>query len=387
MKYRLESRNIWECGQRVDAAGRPHQEDSIFPSYGQQKDSDRLFILCDGMGGHEAGEVASATVCEAMSKYVCEHTGGDVGAFSDDVLSGALAAAFDALDAVDPDAVNQQKKKGTTMTFLMLHDRGATIAHIGDSRVYHIRPGKDGDSTRILFQTEDHSLVNDLIKIGELTPEEARHSRQKNVITRAMQPAMERRPKADIHHTYDIQPGDYFYMCSDGMLEQMDDSQLRLHFSDEMGDIDSKARNLTLATQENSDNHTAHIIHILEVTDVQAPPEEESSQQPAGRKPPIMAVVEGEEVNNDIPMAKVKDEAADSVPEQLSSPEAPPSSPEASPASPERRCCLPRLDRKHMLLLLVLLLAIAVLVAYGCLFGCKQPQQAAAATDEDTRFP
>lgn len=74
------------------------------------------------------------------------------------------------------------------MTFLKLHNDGATVAHMGDSRVYHIRPGKEGANTQILFVTEDHSLINDLIKTGELTKEEARHSKQRNVITRAMQP-------------------------------------------------------------------------------------------------------------------------------------------------------------------------------------------------------
>ena len=118
---------------------------------------------------------------------------------------------------------------------MKLHTEGATIAHIGDSRVYHIRPGKVANDTEIRFQTRDHSLVNDLIKIGELTPEEAKHSRQKNIITRAMQPCMERRPKADLYHTQDIQPGDYFMLCSDGMLEQMDDENIRFIFSDEGG--------------------------------------------------------------------------------------------------------------------------------------------------------
>ena len=62
MKYKLKVYIISEIGQRAN------QEDSVFPAPGQQKDSDRLFVLCDGMGGHEAGEVASSTVCQAISK-------------------------------------------------------------------------------------------------------------------------------------------------------------------------------------------------------------------------------------------------------------------------------------------------------------------------------
>ena len=93
-----------------------------------------------------------------------------------------------------------------------------------------IRP-KTGKKEDIVFCTRDHSLVNDLIRVGELTPEEAKLSKQKNVITRAMQPNMERHPKADVYHTADIKKGDYFYMCSDGMLEQMEDENILFNFS------------------------------------------------------------------------------------------------------------------------------------------------------------
>lgn len=265
MKYKLKVYSIWEFGQRKDSQGQPHQEDSLYPAFGQQSDRDRLFILCDGMGGHDAGEVASATVCEAMSQSVLDNGQDPEGPFTSEDFANALASAFDALDQADNGAV---KKMGTTMTFLKLHSEGATIAHIGDSRVYQIRPGKSGDDTEIVFQTEDHSLVNDLIKIGELTREEARYSRQKNVITRAMQPNMERRPKADIHQTADIQAGDYFYLCSDGMLEQPEmesGESLKNIFSEQGGSDENKVEILRSVTEQNKDNHTALIVHVLDV--------------------------------------------------------------------------------------------------------------------------
>lgn len=264
MKYRLNVYSIWEFGQRKDAQGNPHQEDSIFPKYGQERDGDRLFVLCDGMGGHDAGEVASQTVCEAMSRSVAEHVPDPEGHFGKEDLERAVADAFDALDRKDTGAA---KKMGTTMTFLKLHDRGATIAHMGDSRVYHLRPGKGGVNEVRLHVTRDHSLVNDLIRIGELTEEEAKHSRQKNVITRAMQPNMERRPRAEVHETADIQAGDYFYMCSDGMLEEMTDEEICAIFS-EAGKPDIyKRADLVEKTKDNRDNHTAIIVHVLEVID------------------------------------------------------------------------------------------------------------------------
>lgn len=237
----------------------------MFPEYCKQKDEDRLFILCDGMGGHDDGEVASAAVCEAMSRSVLNDGHDNEGIFTLDDFSNALEAAYAALDMKDN---GSEKKMGTTMTFLKLHLKGATIAHIGDSRVYHIRPGKTGEETEILFQTDDHSLVNDLIKIGELTKEEARFSRQKNVITRAMQPNMGSRPKADIYETNDIRPGDYFYLCSDGMLEQPDmenGQSLKNIFSLQGGSDVDKLKILKSVTKNNKDNHTAFIIHVLEV--------------------------------------------------------------------------------------------------------------------------
>lgn len=291
MKYIIKVYIIWEYGQRIDSEGNPHQEDAIFPAYGQQKDSDRLFILCDGMGGHEAGEVASSTVCSAMSKSIFQSASNAEGDFSDENLKKAIEDAFNALDAVPLGNVSSEKKMGTTMTFLKFHNKGCTIAHMGDSRVYHIRPGKGRDDTKILFKTNDHSLVNDLIKVGELTPEEAKLSKQKNIITRAMQPKMERRPKPDIYHTKDIKPGDYFYMCSDGMLEQMEDENLLFNFSEATGDDENKVKILTQATSQNMDNHSAIIIHVLDVIDPL--PVEVTPVLPAANKPtPIMAEVD-----------------------------------------------------------------------------------------------
>lgn len=261
MKFKLKVYPIWEQGQRGN------QEDSIFPELGRESSSDRLFVLCDGMGGHEAGEKASQTVCQAISGYVNKECIDSEGEFSEDDMNAAIESAFNALDELLSDDVPQNKKMGTTMTCLKLHGRGCTIAHMGDSRVYHIRPGEDKDRTQILFRTSDHSLVNDLIKIGELTEEEAKQSGQKNVITRAMQPRMERRPKADIYESNDIKAGDYFYLCSDGMLEEQDDDNLRFLFSQFRNDAYDLKDALRKATGNNQDNHSAFIVYIEEVYD------------------------------------------------------------------------------------------------------------------------
>lgn len=260
MKYAISVKQIYEVGHR------DHQEDAMAPEYmAARDDSDRLFVLCDGMGGHDAGEVASATVCDTVMRTILGSNPDPEGQFTDAQLRDALIASFDALDSRDTGA---ERKMGTTMTFLKLHQKGATVAHIGDSRVYHIRPGKTADETRILFATRDHSLVAELVRAGEMTEAEARVSSRKNIITRAMQPHLNPRPAADLKHITDIEPGDYFYMCTDGMIEHMDDKQICYFFSEEGGDDDHKVGKLISATRHNQDNHSAFIIHILEVDGV-----------------------------------------------------------------------------------------------------------------------
>ena len=239
---------IWELGQR------DNQEDSISPAFGKATDDDHLFILCDGMGGHEHGEVASQTVCKAMSDTILSLS---KQSFTDNDLLYALQAAYRQLDYLDN---SHLKKMGTTLCLLYFHKGGLTAAHIGDSRIYHIRPKEN----RILYQSRDHSLVYDLYQAGEISYEEMRTSPQKNIITRAIQPGEENRVRPAIVHVADIQPGDYFYICSDGMLEQMDNDGLcRLLSSD--GPDEKKRMQLIAATFDNKDNHSAYLIHIKEV--------------------------------------------------------------------------------------------------------------------------
>ena len=260
MKFKIKAYNLQELGQRTN------QEDSLFPALGKSTSDDRLFVLCDGMGGHEKGEVASATVCETLSRVILSawHPGE---VLSDELFLQALSAAYDALDAKDN---GEERKMGTTLTFLCLHAGGATVAHIGDSRIYQLRPASKNSPARIVFRTQDHSLVNDLVKIGEITEEEAKHHPQKNVITRAMQPCQEHRAKADIAHLTDILPGDYFYMCSDGMLEEASDENILNIITKPNATDEQKLEMLRNVTEENKDNHTAHLIHIDGVEGVSA---------------------------------------------------------------------------------------------------------------------
>ena len=234
--------SIHEIGQR------PNQEDSI-----AQWDN-RLFVLCDGMGGHEKGEVASQTVCQSLVKWFEENIKDD--SFSDDQLREAIEYAYTELDKYDD---GSPRKMGTTLTLLYIHAQGITAAHIGDSRIYHIRPG-----VGVLYQSRDHSLVFDLFQAGEITYDEMATFSQKNIVTRAMTPGEDNRMRPDIIHITDIQSGDYFYMCSDGMLEQMSNDELVGIFSSVKTDAEKRSV-LIKATSGNQDNHSAWLIHVENV--------------------------------------------------------------------------------------------------------------------------
>lgn len=233
---------------------RSNMEDCIYPAHGEATDKDRLFILCDGMGGHEKGEVASGIVCRVMADYIQNYSKGFI---TDETIKAALNDAIENLDKEDNGAL---RKMGTTMTLLYFHRGGCIAAHIGDSRIYHIRP-KD---SRIMYKSRDHSLVYDLYMAGEISKEEIATYGRKNVITRAIMPNQDERPKADIVHITDIKAGDIFYMCSDGMLEQMDDGGLVDVLCSEMS-WDEKKEQLIEQTKNNGDNHSAYIISISDV--------------------------------------------------------------------------------------------------------------------------
>lgn len=243
---------IHELGKRAN------QEDSIYPIKGKATENDRLFLLCDGMGGHEHGEVASQSICKSLSSFLLQHAVASEG-LEDKLLSDALAYAYEELDKLA--IAGDSRQMGTTLTLLYFHSNGCTTAHIGDSRIYHLRPS----SHTILYKSRDHSLVYDLYQAGELTYEEMKTFPQKNVITRAMIAGDRNHPKPDVIHISDIQPGDYFYICSDGMLEQMEDEELLDVFVANVRD-EEKRQMLISGTSDNKDNHSAYIVHIKEVS-------------------------------------------------------------------------------------------------------------------------
>ena len=251
MKIELcQPQAIYEVGQRKN------QEDAIYPAKGDATVENRVFMVCDGMGGHEQGEVASAAICEAMSQ-AAERLLDASRPFTDNDLTVALKAAEQALDQAD---TAKAGRMGTTMTFLCFHRGGCVVAHIGDSRIYHLRP----QTGEILYRSRDHSLVHQLYEMGEISYNEMATHPRKNLILKAMQPYSERHLPSICHIT-DIQSGDYFYLCTDGMLEVTEDDELMAVLSSDDSD-EVKVERLLAATKDNKDNHSAYLLRVKSVT-------------------------------------------------------------------------------------------------------------------------
>ena len=237
-----------------------NQEDYLYPQ--QVGSNTRVFIMCDGMGGHEKGEVASMTAANALGDYLNECS-----VVTPPVFEKGLDKAYDALDDIDPR--RSDRAPGTTMTCLCLNENNYLVAHIGDSRIYHIRPSQFNPELKrggIKYQSSDHSLVNDLLKAGEITEEEARVFPQKNIITKAMQPHLEKRYRADVFLIDDIEGGDYFFLCSDGVMEQLTNETLCSILADQSLDDEEKmAKIKSVCRDKTRDNYTAWLIPIDKV--------------------------------------------------------------------------------------------------------------------------
>ncbi len=239
---------------------RENQEDSRYPDSDKPNNGQRFFVVCDGVGGNVKGEVASETVCNYIGLALKSKNLSDI-YFDNEMFSKILDGAYDALDNVSD---KNNRGMATTMTFLCLHKGGCTMAHIGDSRIYHIRPKKG-----IIYRSEDHSLVNSMVHSGIITPEEAINHPQSNVITRCMEVVEEdqNRSMATLTLTTDIQKGDYFFMCSDGVLSCVSDEGLIKILSLEVDD-EQKIEMIAKKSADSSDNNTAILIPILDVDEL-----------------------------------------------------------------------------------------------------------------------
>jgi protein phosphatase len=148
------------------------------------------------------------------------------------------------------------KGMGTTLVLLLFHNEGVTAAHCGDSRIYHFRNG------RIIWRTMDHTPVNDLVRQGIITAEEALQRPKSNRITRAIQGYSVHRSLPDIQLISDILPGDIFFLCSDGVYETLSDNNLSQVFASE-NTLSQKMEIIKNACESHSgDNYSGYLIEI-----------------------------------------------------------------------------------------------------------------------------
>ena len=174
-------------------------------------------VVCDGMGGAKAGNVASAMAAQEFAREVKENYRASMGMEAVDILldQAVKCANFTVYDK------SQQGEEfsgmGTTLVAVLLRGKAATVVNVGDSRVYRINA--DG----IAQITVDHSLVQLMIRRGEITPEQARYFPGKNYITRAI--GTEPSVKADIFHL-DLKRGDELMLCSDGLTNLVHDQEI-----------------------------------------------------------------------------------------------------------------------------------------------------------------
>lgn len=201
---------------------RNHNEDSFLIDEELQ-----LFVVADGMGGHAGGGTASRIAVETIDKELRRVKDATDNPFKADTnlqdsplpefLRGAVEkACMEIFKAAQEDP--RLNGMGTTVISLCVKNNHALFAHVGDSRAYLVR----GDLIQQI--SEDHSLVNEQIKAGMITPEEARHSRYKNIITRSV--GFEEEVQVDVMGLV-TEPGDFFILCSDGLANLVEDKEIR----------------------------------------------------------------------------------------------------------------------------------------------------------------
>lgn len=194
---------------------RKNMEDSLYPLPGQATVADHVFLVCDGVGGSSKGEEASRIACETIGRLLQQQAGKRL---TQEIIEEAIQAALQAMQHYAREHENAAQMS-TTLTMAYIQTDGLWIAWCGDSRVYHIRDGA------ILWRSRDHSLVQQLINTGEITETEAAQHPSKNIIFRSLG-AGNARVDPEIHFLADIRAGDYILLCTDGLLEHIDDAKI-----------------------------------------------------------------------------------------------------------------------------------------------------------------
>ena len=247
---------------------RTHNEDNFLVDRGLN-----LFVVADGMGGHQAGEVASAMAVNFLREAVQENAYLLDKFNKDEIETEKLPATRQQVCEIMEDAVKKASRKiweqgevdpakrgmGTTASALLIAGAYGFIAHVGDSRIYLLRRG----AVRQL--TEDHSLINLLLKQGKIRPDQVDQVKQKNAVTRAV--GVYENVDVDII-AFDIIPGDQFLLASDGLTGYLQEAEIPPFLSDH--DLDRVPEKFIDMANERGgkDNITSVVVRIIDVEGV-----------------------------------------------------------------------------------------------------------------------
>lgn len=235
------------------------------PSKQENEDSSAYFetplghlaVLCDGMGGHASGQRASRTAVEVIGEVV---GAAPEGAAPARVLRDALEQAARAVFALGAN-VPADVRPGSTCVALLLHQGGAEVAHVGDSRLYLLHEGQ------VVRVTKDHSMVQEMVDAGVLPADQAVHHPEANKITRAL--GMDARVDAEVRPTpLPIVPGDVLILTSDGLTDLLLDEEIGRIALTHLASGPAVACQ-ELVAQANArgghDNITVQMLHVLEI--------------------------------------------------------------------------------------------------------------------------
>lgn len=235
---------------------RDHNEDAIGCD-----ENIGLAVLADGMGGHRGGEMASAitvstvleTVTEKIKNIKAGETDEDTG-YSLESLAVHEAVALANKNVHDSSEANAQYRgMGTTVVVTLFYDDRFTVAHVGDSRLYRLR---DMELEQI---TRDHSLMQELIDRGFYTPEQARNSLNKNLVTRAI--GIDENVQIDIQEDIAM-TGDIYLLCSDGVTDMIEDHLIKSAMLENENDLEKAVTEIIRLANEHGgkDNISALLI-------------------------------------------------------------------------------------------------------------------------------
>jgi protein phosphatase len=235
---------------------RDHNEDAI----GTQPDIG-LWVLADGMGGYNAGEVASGiavkTILEMVTAACKTEKRGDIESGTGYmrqtiVLRDAILRANKVINQT-AQSQPQCEGMGTTLVASLFYDNRVSIAHVGDSRMYRLR------GNRFEQITMDHSLLQELVDRGFYSQEEAQRSTNRNYVTRAL--GVEANVDVEVQEI-DVQKGDYFLMCSDGLPDMVEDEDIHLTISTFNNDVRTVGEQLIKLTNDNGGRDNVSVILV-----------------------------------------------------------------------------------------------------------------------------